>query len=246
MSNILNSTILVVDDDEHICRILNHFLSKEGYIVETTTLASEAIILAKKLKPDLMILDLMFPDGDGFGIIRELDQESDAAIIVLSGKDSSVDMVVGLEIGADDYITKPFNQRELLARVRSVLRRHQANIENKKAVNNSNKRQTLARFNGWEFDMTNSELRSAEGESVHLTSHEYQLLTSMIENSDRVISRDEMLELLSGREWNPYDRSIDVMIAKLRKKIKDDCKDHRIIMTFRGQGYRFVAPVEYC
>ncbi len=233
--------ILVVDDEEPICKILKLFLEKEGYIVEYTTRASEVYTLARQFNPHILILDLMLQDGDGFDILKKIKTQIDAAIIILTGKCSTVDKVVGLEIGADDYVTKPFNRRELLARVRSVMRRHFSNDKQ----NGEELDKAVAKFNGWEFDMSNSELQSPDGEEVYLTSHEYQLLKVMVIHSDRIISRAQLQKLITGREWNPYDRSIDVTVAKLRKKFKDSSKQPNVIMTMRGKGYRFIAPVKF-
>ena len=233
--------VLVVDDDPRVCRLLSRYLGREGYAVNTTSNGEELHRLVATERPDLVILDLVMPGKDGLTLARELRSQSDVAIIMLTGKTETVDKVVGLELGADDYVTKPFDERELLARVRSVLRRRATQT----GAPASSGEGSVARFNGWEFDLTAHRLTSPAGKDVHLTSHEFKLLAGLVTRRNRALSRDELLHLMGGRDWSPYDRSVDVLLAKLRKKIEEDAKNPMIIQTIRGVGYMFTAKVEW-
>ena len=236
-----SGTVLVVDDDPRVCRLLARYLGQEGYAVTTTTNGEELDRLVATEQPDLVILDLVMPGKNGFTLARELRSQSDVAIIMLTGKTETVDKVVGLELGADDYVTKPFDERELLARVRSVLRRRAAQT----SAGASSHQGSVARFNGWQLDLTAHQLTSPAGNDVHLTSHEFKLLSAFVTRRNRALSRDEILRLVGGRHWSPYDRSIDVLLGKLRKKIEEDAKNPKIIQTIRGVGYMFTANVEW-
>ncbi len=234
------SQILVVDDDPKICRLLARYLVQEGYHVITACNGEEMRQLMAAEQPDLVILDLMLPDEDGLSLARALRSESNVAIIMLTGKTDPIDRVVGLEVGADDYVTKPFDERELLARVRSVLRR---TLQDGPPASTSEK--FIARFAGWQLDLSAYELTSPAGERVHLTSHEFQLISALVTRPNRTLTRNEILDLVAGRDWAPYDRSIDVLVAKVRRKIEDDPKNPTLIQTIRGVGYKFTAPVSF-
>lgn len=235
-----SAVILVVDDDERLRRTVSNYLRAESFqVLESGTgeqmrkcLASETV--------DLIILDLMLPDESGLNLARELRARSDVAIIMLTGKVETVDRIVGLEIGADDYVTKPFDHRELLARVRTVLRRAPKSRRQINTVPVSS-----VRFEGWILDLVTQELNSDEGRVVHLTSHQYQLLASLVTHADRPLSRSEISNLLAGRDWSPLNRSVDVLVSKLRKKIEKDPKSPKLIKTVRGVGYKFAARVEF-
>jgi two-component system OmpR family response regulator len=231
-------SILIVDDDERLCRGLARYLRQENYRVQTAQSAVQLHELLAVSQPDLVILDLMLPDADGFDLARELRATFDFAIVMLTGKADTVDKVVGLELGADDYITKPFDPRELLARVRSVLRR--ASVAGKPREAGS-----VACFGGWKLDLTAYELWDPEGEPVPLTTHEFKLLAALIEHHHQVVTRSAILDLLTQREWTPYDRSVDVLVAKLRKKLGDDSQQPSLIKTIRGIGYMLTATVDF-
>ena len=231
--------ILIVDDDPRVCRLLSRYLDREGYTIRTACDGQEMRRLVDTEPPDLIILDVMLPGDDGLSLARELRSKSDVGIIMLTGKSDIVDKVVGLELGADDYVTKPFEERELLARVRSVLRRG-----NRKVVSSSaDTKYSIARFAGWQLDLTAYTLTSPAGTNVYLTSHEFQLLSALVTRCERVLHREELLNLLADRDWSPYDRSIDVLVGKLRAKIEDDPKNPSLIQTIRGVGYKFIARV---
>jgi DNA-binding response OmpR family regulator len=232
-------SILVVDDDPRLCRLVSRQLTREGYSVRTAAGGEDMRRLISEARPDLVILDLMLPGEDGFSLARELRAHSNVGIVMLTGKADTVDKIVGLEIGADDYVTKPFDERELLARVRSVLRRVSDDARAQEQDGN------IACFKGWELDLTAYELVSPDGDTVHLTSHEFQLLAALVEHGHRVLTRDAILELLSGRDWTPEDRSVDVLVGKLRRKLETDPHDPKLIRTVRGVGYILAVDVTY-
>lgn len=231
--------ILIVDDDERLRRTVSYYLRKEGYVVFEAENGDGMRKCLEREPINLIILDLMLPDDDGLTLARQLRSHSDIAIIMLTGKGETVDKVVGLEVGADDYVTKPFDNRELLARVRTVLRRAPGAAQQVAGAS-----VTSARFDGWTLDLVAQELVSPQGKRVHLTSHQFQLLTSLVMQPDRALSRTEISSSISGRDWSPLNRSVDVLVAKLRRKIEIDHKTPRLIKTVRGVGYKLAARVE--
>ena len=235
-----HETILVVDDDTVICNILDRYLTAAGYRVKTAGNGEEMYQRIKLYSPNLIILDLKMPGKHGLELARELRKQSDVGIIILTGSEESVDKIVGLELGADDYIPKPFDERELLARVRSVLRRV---MQTANTVDHADK--SVARFLDWTLDLAAHELRSPSGKEVRLTSYEFQILETLVHNANRVLSREQIMENLTGRDWIPSDRSVDVLMGKLRKKIEKDPHNPVLIKTIRGAGYKFTARVEY-
>ena len=236
----MSEHILVVDDDPRICRLLARFLAKEGYVVETANDGSEMRRALARLPIDLVILDLIMPGEDGLSLARSLRAESEIALIMLTGKDTEVDKIVGLEVGADDYVTKPFNERELLARIRSVLRRAKSG-----GSELSPEKASIARFNGWQLDLSARDLKSPNGEAVPLTTYEFQLLSALVRRPKRALTRDQILDLVANREWAPFDRSVDALVVKLRRKLLDDPRTPSMIKTIRGTGYMFAVPVEF-
>jgi two-component system OmpR family response regulator len=233
--------VLIVDDDPRICRLLERYLEQEGYATDTASSGEEMREKLNGLKVDLVLLDIRLPDEDGFTLVKELRALPNLAVIMVTGKSDPLDKVLGLELGADDYVTKPFNERELLARVRSVLRRASPDKRRFEVAPSRN----VARFSGWRLDLPAQELTSPEGTGVFLTTREFQLLAALVDHGQQVLSRDSILELLSGRDWTPIDRSIDVLIGKLRKKLGDDAHNPELIKTVRGVGYKLASPVEY-
>ena len=233
------ASILIVDDDVRLCRVLARYFVREGYTVRTASSGREMREKLAVQAPSLIVLDLMLPDEDGFSLARELRATSDIAIVILTGKSNTVDKVVGLELGADDYVTKPFDERELLARVHSVLRRAGAAGDGSPSAGGSR-----ACFAGWTLDLDSYELTSPVGEPVRLTSHEFQLLAAFVQHPGRVLTREAILDLVAGRDWSPDDRSVDVLVGRLRRKIENDPRNPRLIETVRGVGYKLVARVE--
>ena len=188
---------------------------------------------------DLVVLDVMLPGEDGFSICRRLQEAQQIPIILLTAMTESTDRIVGLELGADDYVTKPFNPRELLARIRSVIRRSQMLPRRKRQASG------LVKFDRWRFDFSRKEVVAADDSIVRLSSGEHLLLVAMIEHSGVTLTRDELLDLTKGRDARVFDRSIDNQISRLRRKLEADPKNPRIIVTQWGGGYVFAATVEW-
>jgi DNA-binding response OmpR family regulator len=235
-----STVILIVDDDERLRRTVSRYLRKQGYVVREAGTGEE---MRKRLAAgvvDLVILDLMLPDDDGLDLAREVRSQSEVGIIILTGKVETIDKIVGLEVGADDYLTKPFDHRELLARVRTILRRVP---KGKKQAQESSI--SSARFEGWTLDLVTQELTSSSGDLVHLTSNQFQLLVSLVTQAEQPLSRKEISKLMGGRNWLPLNRSVDVLIGKLRNKIEVDPKAPKLIKTVRGVGYKFAARVDF-
>jgi len=236
-----NTKILFIDDDQRICRLVKRYLEGNGFKVIFAHDAAQA----NKLLPDdaiaLILLDIMLPDKDGLTLAQEIRSTSDTPIIFLTAKAEIEDKVTGLELGADDYITKPFEEKELIARIQSVLRRTQAQNTN----NNHGSRIQQVNFAGWCLNMLNHTLHSPEGVAVDITSTEYRLLLKLVNQSNNTIKREEILHILSDREWSPLDRSADMAISKLRKKIEKNPRKPEIIKTVRNVGYQLTTAVDF-
>lgn len=233
--------ILIVDDDPEIRDLVSRFLVKHDLRTDTAANGQE---LFKKLEVgsfDLIVLDLMMPGEDGLTLCRKIRSQSSIPIIMLTALGEDTDRIVGLEMGADDYIAKPFNPRELLARIKAVLRRFEQGEQNSLEEVQRGKALT---FNGWSLDLTKRELRTEDGVLVTLTAGEFDMLSAFLERPNRVLSRDQLLDLTKGRNAGPFDRSIDVQLSRLRRKIEVDPKDPKIIKTVRGGGYILSAKVE--
>ena len=235
------ASILIVDDDQRLRRLLSRFLLREGYQVREAGNADEMRRAFTTRDVDLVVLDLMLPGVDGLTLAKELRASSNVPIIMLTGKGSTVDKVVGLEVGADDYVTKPFDERELLARVRTILRRSLKY----NGVMDDVSQGHVARFENWRVDLLAHAVNDPGGVSVEMTGNEFQLLASLLLRPNRALSRQEILDLVFGRNWSPSDRSIDVLVAKLRRKLGDDSKRPHLIKSIRGVGYKFIAKVEF-
>lgn len=237
---VLKSRILVVDDDRRVCGFLGKFLGSEGYAV---TAVHDGRAMRRALANgavDLVILDLSFPSGeDGMTLARGMRSQYDLPLIVLSGKAATIDKVVCLELGADDYVTKPFEPRELLARIRTVLRRFV-----RSSGNEADESETTMHFAGWLLDAARYNLKAPDGREVRLTSQEFHILEALVRRRGRVLSREQILDIVANRDWTPYDRSIDVLIGKIRRKLEDDVRSTQFIKTVRGLGYMFAPPQE--
>jgi DNA-binding response OmpR family regulator len=231
--------ILVVDDQQEICDLVREYLTDEGFRVST---ANDGVGLREQIAKgpvDLVILDLVLRGEDGLQLARELRSQSDIGIIMLTGRSETVDRIIGLEMGADDYLSKPFHLRELLARIRSVLRRGSTRGGDKLAALRSR-----IRFAGWSLDLGSRELLSPDGTEVRLTTGEFELLAAFVDHANQVLSRDRLLDLSRHREAGPFDRTIDVQVGRLRRKLEEDPKSPTMIKTVRGGGYIFTPPVE--
>jgi two-component system OmpR family response regulator len=230
--------ILVVDDHPDIREMVQSYLEEEGFKVSTANDGDAMRRIMAQGGVDLVLLDLILPGEDGLTLARKLRLDSNVGIIILTGRGETVDRIIGLEMGADDYLPKPFHLRELLARVKSVLRRASAREQL------SPDRPSSARFNGWLLDLTARELTSPRGETVRLTTGEFDLLAAFVSNANQVLSRDRLLDLARNREAGPFDRTIDVQVGRLRRKLDDDPHQPSLIKTVRGSGYIFTAQIE--
>ena len=237
----MSTTILIIDDDAKLNKLLTEFLGDFGFSTLSATHPKDGLKKLKHQSPDLVILDVMLPGMDGFEVCRTIRQNSSVPIIMLTARGELMDKVVGLELGADDYIVKPYDNRELLARIKSVLRRIKLSQQASHIPPKDSGQ--VAHFDGWTFDLSGHDLVSPEGNNINLTSYEYKLLSALILSKNRVLSRDHLMDLIAEREWNPDDRSIDVLIGKLRKKLEKDRSTPVLIKTMRGAGYKFTAQV---
>ena len=227
----MSKTILVVDDAESLRTMVKSYLTQEGYRVVTAANGREALFVARQERPDLILLDLMMPELGGFEFISAHNRDGDAPIIILTAKIEESDKVLGLELGADDYLTKPFSLRELTARVRAVLRR---------AEKSAPATSTLLRVGELTLDR-DSRLVTSNGATVDLTPSEFDLLATFMSQPGRVFSRLELLDRLQGDAYEGYERTIDVHIRNLRTKIEPDPRNPRYVLTVYGIGYRLAA-----
>lgn len=236
----MSKHVTIIEDDPDVRAILQRSLLADGYQV-TALSTGLGFDCAKATTPiDLLIVDVGLPDIDGLTLTQQVRRNSDVGIIIVSGRGDLADRVVGLEIGADDYVTKPFEPREVLARVRSVLRR--GNRPTAVAAPVTEAHATLG-FNGWTMDTAAQTLCDPEGQLVTITSGEFKLLETLVSRANRVLSREQLLDYCYGNNSPAFDRSIDVCIGRLRKKLKDDPKNPGLIRTVRNGGYIFVARV---
>ncbi|MFC3567896.1 response regulator [Paracoccus simplex] len=226
--------ILFVEDDRKLCTFLCRYFTEQGYLVEA---AHDGTAMRRALSGrafDLVVLDVGLPGReDGYALARELKKERDIGILFLSARQEALDRIVGLEIGADDFLVKPFEPRELLARIRAILRRLPG-----AAIRPQGETRRIG-FDGWLLDLDARVLRDAQGGMQDLTTQEFNLLSVLAQRPGRVLSRDQLLDLTVSRNWSPYDRSVDVMIGKIRRKIGDSGPEPRRIRTIRGAGYMF-------
>ena len=229
--------MLVVDDDPDIVLLIVRYLSMHGFRITSAADGSAMREAIAREPVDLVLLDLGLPGEDGLELTRYLRQNWRGPIIIVTGRGESVDRVVGLELGADDYVTKPFDLRELLARIRSVLRRMSERPPASGAEGAS------FAFSGFRLDPRSRELRDPAGSIVDLTTGEYALLKLLVEHPNRVLSRDDLMSWMHGRDAGPYDRAIDVQVGRLRRKIEPDPAEPALIKSVRGAGYLFAAKV---
>jgi len=225
-------SVLIVDDDEQIRQLLHEYLAGFGINVTGVTDGTAMAVELEKYPYDLVILDLMLPGEDGLSLCRSLRTKSDIPILMLTARGEAMDRVVGLEVGADDYIVKPFEPRELVARIQSILRRSRAGREN---VNQKKE----AEFLGWRLDMILRQLVSPEQIVIPLSNAEFRLLAVLVEHPNRVLTREFLLDEARGRGMELFDRSIDILISRVRQKLNDDPRTPTLIKTVRGEGYLF-------
>jgi DNA-binding response OmpR family regulator len=227
--------LLVVDDDPKVRTLLRRCFEGEGFLVSAAKDGAELRACLERHAVDLITLDLTLGQENGLDLAREIRRQQNIPIIMLTGKGDAIDRVVGLELGADDYLVKPFELRELVARVRAVLRRATAE--------RSPPSTQRFVFEGWILDLDRRSLKREGGKDQDLTTSEYDLLVAFVKRPQRVLSRNDIMDLLKGHDWSPLDRSIDNLVARLRKKIEQDPEHPRLIKTVRGVGYTFSANV---
>lgn len=235
--------ILVVDDDPQICELLKDYLEPYGYQVVTANDGGQMRMRFREKQFDLVILDIMLPGEDGLSLCRQLREQSDVSIIMLSAVGEEADRIIGLEVGADDFLTKPFSPRELLARIKALLRRSTGQLSEMRRESHLANLPDI-HFADMRLDRKKRVLVKADELSVALSHGEYLLLEAFLENPGRTLTRDQLLDITRGREAGPFDRSIDVQVARLRKKIEVDPKNPKLIVTMRGDGYQFTGSVE--
>jgi two-component system, OmpR family, response regulator len=233
------SNVLVVDDNAELREVIRENLEMDGYDVNAAATAEETLALLRACRPDTILLDLMLPDDDGLALIGRIRQLTAAPIIVISGKNAWVDKVVGLEVGADDYLGKPFEMKELSARVKASIRRYRARNEMPAAET-----QKRIRFGEWVLDQRRLQIFNGEGKPGELTVMEFRLLEALVLAPNCVLSREQLLDKARADSLAVFDRAIDIQITRIRKKIGDDPKMPHIIKTIRGAGYMLACGTE--
>lgn len=232
-----NPIIFVLEDEPDIARLICSSLAEYGFRCEHLRTGRDLLVRARSTTPDLCIVDLGLPDMDGMQVVRQLQEGTPCAVLILTGRNDVTDRVLGLELGADDYIVKPFEPRELVARVRSILRRYQ-----RSAATEAITERNIASFAGWIFDGNRHTLTAPDGREIGLSAAEAGLLATLLRRPNKILSREQ---LLGERDVDPFDRSIDVRISRLRRKLDDDPQNPRLIKTVYGAGYLFAAQVSW-
>jgi len=235
----MRDRILIVDDDEDIRKLLEEYLRKNGFDAHAVA-DGQAMREALAAKPaSLVVLDLMLPGEDGLSLCRQLRARSQVPVLMLTAKGDPVDRIIGLEMGADDYLAKPFDPRELVARIRSILRR----AKSLPADTEINVPESFS-FSGWRLDTRERNLRAPDGVVVPLSGAEYRLLLIFLQNANAVVSRDQLSNFTFGHDADPLDRTIDMQVSRLRERLRDEAREPAIIKTVRGKGYVLAVRVE--
>ena len=229
--------LLLVDDEASLREPLADYLSRQGFLVQQATDAAKARTALLEYTPDLVLLDIMMPGEDGLSLCRHLIESKDLPVIFLTARGEATDRIVGLEIGADDYVVKPFEPRELIARIRSVLRRAG------KQGAASPASEALYAFEGWMLDPLKRRLIDPEGTVVPISSAEFRLLSAFLDHPRQVLDRDRLLDMVQGREAHLFDRAVDNQVSRLRRKMEEDSRDPKLIQTVWGGGYRLACDV---
>jgi len=239
--------ILIVEDDPVVADVVAACLEDAEFETTITSSGQAALNIISDTHVDLCVVDLGLPDIDGLSLTREIKSRTSIGIMILSGRGDTTERIIGLEVGADDYLGKPFEPRELLARVRSIIRRTQpssAQTTTQTTVSNGAQRSDMSFiFDGWKVDLASLEITGPDGMQPQLSNSEFNLLQAFIEHPNRILSRDQLLDLVHGDNTPAFDRSIDVQITRLRKKIESDPKAPKFIKTVRNRGYMFTAKV---
>lgn len=228
--------VLVVDDDAELRDLLSEYLGRNGFRVSVARDGREMRQLLESSNPDIVVLDIMLPGEDGLALCRDLRARSNLPVIMLTARSEELDRIIGIEMGADDYLTKPFNPRELLARMKGILRRT-------RSLPPARTEGHRLRFAGWTLDLAARHLIAADGVVVPLSGTEFRLLQIFVTHPNRVLDRNQLMDLALGREATPFDRAIDVQVSRLRQRLRDDAREPRIIKTVRNGGYVLAAQV---
>jgi two-component system OmpR family response regulator len=229
--------VLVVDDDAELRSLLSEYLGRNGFRVSVARDGREMRQLLDSVSPDIVVLDVMLPGEDGLALCRDLRAHSNLPVIMLTARGEELDRIIGIEMGADDYLSKPFNPRELLARMKGILRRT-------RSLPPARAESHRLRFAGWTLDLAARHLIAADGVVVPLSGTEFRLLQIFVSHPNRVLDRNQLMDLALGREATPFDRAIDVQVSRLRQRLRDDAREPRIIKTVRNGGYVLAAQVE--
>ena len=235
--------ILIVDDEPNIRDLLITSLRFAGFQVRAVANGAQTISAVLEEEPDLIVLDVMLPDEDGFLLCRYVSEHVGTPVILLTAMTDQADRIAGLEIGADDYVSKPFDPRELVARIRSVLRRSQPRADEAQQYPAPQAREYRLIFDGWSLDTRTRDLRDPDAQSVALSTAEFHLLRTLLENAGRVLTRSQLLDYTRRADTVAFDRSIDSQISRLRKKLEPDSRHPRLLKTVRGDGYMLAARV---
>jgi two-component system, OmpR family, response regulator len=234
--------IAIVEDDPEIRALLTSLFEREGFEAAPCENARALDALMAQRRPALIVMDVMMPGEDGLSVCRRLAANNGPPVILVTARGEDIDRIIGLEIGADDYMAKPFNPRELIARARAVLRRARPSTESLPA-DQPNGESEIYQFEGWRLDAASRDFTNPDGQSIELSAGEYDLLMAFVKHPQRVLSRDFLMDWTKGREATAFDRSVDVMMSRLRRKLGDDSASPRFIRTVRNGGYLFAASV---
>ena len=237
MTETAETKVLLVDDEASLREPLAEYLTRQGFAVSQAEDAARARSMLLEDQPDLVLLDIMMPGEDGLSLCRHLIEAKQLPVIFLSAKGEATDRIVGLEIGADDYVVKPFEPRELIARIRSVLRRSAKTVP-------TTETDALYQFESWTLDPLKRRLTDPEGTVIPISSAEFRLLTAFLDHPRQVLDRDRLLDMVQGREAHLFDRAVDNQVSRLRRKIEEDSRDPKLIQTVWGGGYRLAADVK--
>lgn len=236
-------TVLSIEDDEHLQLVIGQYLTGDGYNVLQATHAKDAIEKIDHSDIDVVLLDLMLPDEEGLTVLKAIKEKTSSAIIVVSGKTDTMEKVICLEMGADDYLAKPFEMRELCARIKAVSRRFDVSNDREERMTSTSKAEKLKFGDGWTLDRPRYQLFDKNDQSAELTTGQFKLLEALLSAPNKTLSRERLFEITRDGEFEAYDRAIDIQIARLRSKIHDNTKPPELIKTVRGVGYMFCGKV---
>jgi two-component system OmpR family response regulator len=240
-----NTRVLSIEDDPNLAMVMRHYMEDEGYQLTQASTAKDGLDVLDTKEFDIVLMDLGLPDSDGLTLITQIKEKFSGPVLIISGKTDTTDRIIGLEMGADDYITKPFEMRELIARIKANLRRPSQSAvapSNENEFNGTSTPKYI--FANWVYNPAKLALKDKDGDSIELTSGECELLEMFLKSNGRALSREYLFEQTRGENFDSFDRSIDIQITRLRKKLSDDPKSPHLFKTVRGIGYMFIADVK--